>query len=295
MSNWEKRLRSCCFHLVLFFPAGSAAGFTHGSQSRRGQRHDAERKEKRSNRTINPLVLVGVGESVCFVLVSPGAKRWKWGNVYLQRGGKKIIEVKKNLKKCSFENNPSVAENRRCRVESEAITSTLRPLVHNNALCLPASQLAGRCLRQQLTSSYLKWLQCHDHEPSMRRRRRSSPASLHGGKMHVRHRPIRSRFLERLKNHSGLWRGDELLNSSSVSEEQKKDISINKYELISVPLHMDVIRIRRVNTVSRKQLKTQQEEHGVTGQHNKTASQTSITSAAHQHGTKKQLYLHCWT
>lgn len=51
---------------------------------------------------------------------------------------------------------------------------------------------------------------------------------------------------------------------------------------------MDVIRICRVNTVSRKQLKTQQEEHGVTGQHNKTTLHTSITSAAHQHGTKKK-------
>lgn len=54
---------------------------------------------------------------------------------------------------------------------------------------------------------------------------------------------------------------------------------------------MDVIRICRVNTVSRKQLKTQQEEHGVTGQHNKTTLHTSITSAAHQHGTKKKKFI----
>lgn len=72
--------------------------------------------------------------------MSPGAKKGEsvLGNVYLQRE-EKIVDGK--IKRY-FENNASVAENRRCRVETEAITSTVNPQLNLSALCLPGSQLA---------------------------------------------------------------------------------------------------------------------------------------------------------
>lgn len=54
------------------------------------------------------------------------------------RGKKDFVNIK-----CYFENDPSVAENRRCRVETEAITSAVSPQLNLTALCLPGPQLAG--------------------------------------------------------------------------------------------------------------------------------------------------------
>lgn len=181
-------------------------------RSRRGQRRDAEWKENRSNRTINPVVLVRVEESILSLWVQV-QKGWKCEEMFACKRGKKIVDVNIN---CYFENNPSVAE-------TECAEWRLRQLPPQWVHCWTSVHFAffaAISWLRRMTSSYLKLLHFSLNLSGRGEEGVPSPKCT-VSKWKSRHRPIRSRFLAP-ENCGVLWREDKLLISSSDSKEHKK-------------------------------------------------------------------------